>query len=99
MMQSPLKLLWLMQLSSTTLPIGATAHSYGLETLTAEGTLSVSQLEAFLHDYAAEVGVQESYFCRLGPKAPRHQVWKSEFSFTVFQLRWFRERAILCNKI
>ncbi|HYE66881.1 MAG TPA: urease accessory UreF family protein [Pyrinomonadaceae bacterium] len=59
-----LKQLWLMQLSDSALPIGAMTHSFGIETLTAEGLLGVEQLEGFLRDYLSEAGALESAFCR-----------------------------------
>lgn len=65
-MPDSLSLLRLMQLSDSALPIGATAHSYGLETLIAEGTLTVAGLERFLQEYLQEVGGVEAVLCRRG---------------------------------
>jgi urease accessory protein len=65
MQTDSLAFLRLLQLADSALPIGATAHSFGLETLAAEGLLRVEQLETFLHDYLEETGMLESIFCRL----------------------------------
>lgn len=59
-----LKLLRLLQLADSAVPIGAAAHSFGLETLVEEGALVVEQLEHFLKDFLGETGAQEAAFCR-----------------------------------
>jgi len=58
------RLLQLLQLADSNLPIGATAHSYGLETLAEDETTTVGQLEQFLTGYLVETGSQEAAFCR-----------------------------------
>ena len=60
----PVQLLQLLQLCDSASPIGATAHSFGLETLTAEETIATGQLEEFLRDYIREAGALEASFCR-----------------------------------
>lgn len=58
-------ILQLLQLADSAFPIGAQAHSFGLETFVAEGLLAPDHLAAFLGDYLVEVGTQEASFCRL----------------------------------
>ena len=53
-----------MQLADSALPVGATAHSFGLETLVAEEVLHANALPCFLRDYLQETGVLEAAFCR-----------------------------------
>lgn len=57
------KLLWLLQLSDSALPVGAMNQSFGLENLVAEESLNTEQLETFLNDYLCEVGWFEGLFC------------------------------------
>ena len=85
----PLALLQLSQLADSALPIGATAHSFGLETLVAEGILNVESLASFLHDYLKESGTFESIFCRLGYRLT------TELSDDSFATRWLTLNARL----
>jgi urease accessory protein len=59
------ELLHLLHLADTALPVGALAHSYGIETLTATGLLDVEHLDTFLPPYIQEVGGLEVIACRL----------------------------------
>jgi urease accessory protein len=60
-----LDLLRLLHLADSALPVGTTAHSFGLETLVAEEELTVEHLESFLRDLLREAGPLEGVFCRL----------------------------------
>jgi urease accessory protein len=57
-------LLRLLHLADTALPVGAAAHSFGLETLAADGSLTPANLYDFLRDYLAEAGVADATLCR-----------------------------------
>jgi urease accessory protein len=54
----------LMHLADSALPIGAVAHSFGLESLVSEGLLTVSALPDFFRGYLEEAGAMEATFCR-----------------------------------
>jgi len=58
-----------MQLADSAFPIGASSHSFGLETLTAEGILRASEIELFLADQLWEGGQVEARFVRLAYQA------------------------------
>ncbi|HLY27263.1 MAG TPA: urease accessory UreF family protein [Aggregatilineales bacterium] len=63
MQQTPLAWLKLMQITDSALPIGTLSHSFGLETLIAEGLLSVERLPLFIRDYFVEAGRVEGICC------------------------------------
>jgi urease accessory protein len=77
-----LQFLRLLQLADSALPIGSTAHSFGLETLVEMGELSVEQLEVFLQGYLAEAGGLEAAFCR------RSYRLFAQNEITTFEVQW-----------
>ena len=54
----------LLHLADSALPIGALAHSFGLESLVSNGVLQVAELPRFLDGYLEEAGLVEAVFCR-----------------------------------
>ena len=63
---SDLAELQLLHLADSALPIGALAHSFGIESLVSHDLLKVSGLAAFLQAYIEEAGMMEAVFCRHG---------------------------------
>lgn len=55
--------LQLLHLADSALPVGAMAHSFGLETMIAELGLEVSGLSVFFRDWLAGTGAVEAVFC------------------------------------
>jgi urease accessory protein len=61
-----LRELQLLHLADSALPIGALAHSFGLESLVERHLLSVAVLPEFLRGFLEEAGLVEAVFCRAG---------------------------------
>jgi hypothetical protein len=59
-----ISLLRLLQLADSALPVGGSAHSYGLETLAQEGSLESENLEDFLCGYLEETAALDAAFVR-----------------------------------
>jgi len=62
--RSPMSLLRLLQLADSAIPIGAAAHSFGLEMLASDGVVTAANLEDFLAGWLEESGAQEAIFLR-----------------------------------
>jgi urease accessory protein len=68
-------LLQLLQLADSALPIGATAHSFGVETLIAEAGLGTADLPSFFDDWLDGQGHAEAAFCHLGHASQDEAEW------------------------
>jgi urease accessory protein len=77
-----LDFLRLLHLADSAFPIGALAHSFGIESLTSAGILAPADLEIFLRGCLEEAGVVEAVFCREAARLAR----ESELGFPA--TRW-----------
>jgi urease accessory protein len=68
-----LAFLRLLQLADSALPIGALAHSFGLESLVAAEILTAKELPEFLRGYLQEAGTVEAVACREASQIARPQ--------------------------
>jgi urease accessory protein len=65
-----LTLLRLMQLTDSSLPIGTTAHSFGLESMVEDRVVIPCGFEQYLRDYLEESGSLDAFFCRTAYQMP-----------------------------
>lgn len=68
--------LQLLQLSDSALPIGGQSHSFGMESLIAEGGLKVSDLSRFFAEWLEGSGHMEAVFCVLAYGVDDEAAWQ-----------------------
>lgn len=83
-----LSYLQLLHLADSAFPIGALAHSFGIESLVSAGLLGPADLEFFLRGYLEEAGVVEAVFGRDAVRLAR----ESEVEFPAARWRELNER-------
>lgn len=76
----------LLHLADSALPIGALAHSFGLESLTSCEMLTTRDLPDFLQAYLEEAGSMEAAFCREALRLPVATASESDFTARWVQL-------------
>jgi urease accessory protein len=76
----------LLHLADSALPIGALAHSFGLESLTACEMLTTRDLPNFLQTHLEEAGTMESVFCREAFRLPAASASENDFATRWLQL-------------
>ena len=67
----------LLHLADSALPVGAMAHSFGLETMIAEFGLQVSDLFTFFSDWLAGTGAVEAAYCMRAAEIEENEAWSA----------------------
>jgi urease accessory protein len=69
--------LQLLHLADSALPIGALAHSFGVETLVAEAGLTVAELPVFFDEWLSGAGHTEAAFCLWAHAIRTEEEWRA----------------------
>jgi urease accessory protein len=86
-----IQLLQLMQLTDSAIPIGAAAHSFGMETLVEWGSIDPDSLQHFIRSYLHEQGLMEACYFRAVPTVRQSQGNAVELSRRLSATRAARE--------
>jgi urease accessory protein len=97
---SALQFLQLLHLADSALPVGAAAHSFGLEGLVAENDLEAGDLFDFFQVYLEEAGRVEAVFVYAGYDAssPRQWQWLNEWMSAMKPARETRAASLRLGK-
>ena len=79
-MSDSIQLLRLLHLADSALPVGAAAHSFGVEMLVANASLDVPRLGEFLRSYIEESAAFEAWFVQAGQRIggmPDATAWRA----------------------
>ncbi|MCX6017760.1 MAG: hypothetical protein NTZ50_04525 [Chloroflexi bacterium] len=68
-MSDAIQLLRLLHLADSALPVGAAAHSFGLEMLASNASVDMARLPLFLQSYVEETLAFEAWFVRAGHRS------------------------------
>lgn len=79
-MNDSIRLLRLLHLADSALPIGGAAHSFGLETLVEDGSLTPETVETFLRGWLEESGRLDGFYVRRSWFAPDRESLSAELS-------------------
>ncbi|MDE1161494.1 MAG: urease accessory UreF family protein [Acidobacteriaceae bacterium] len=80
----------MLQLSDSALPIGALSHSFGIESLVAEGGLDAAGLQRFFAEWLAGAGHSDAVLCVRGYGASSQEEWQ-QLNATASAMRPARE--------